>query len=483
MFLNEGSSSGRSSSWPVVLLLFVLATPLILAGAESANAQSTSLPPLDISEDGRHLVRSDGTPFFWLGDTAWELFHRLDREEATRYLRDRADKGFTVIQAVVLAQLGGLETPNPYGHMPLQENDPTQPNEAYFEHVDFIVDKAEELGLYVALLPTWGTYWKERSETKIFTERNARSFGQFLGNRYRDEPIIWVLGGDANIGSNEERAIINAMAEGLQAGDGGRHLMTYHPRGPGLSSEQLHTAPWLDFNMIQSSHGAHDHSNGRFVENDYALTPTKPTLDAEPRYERVPVGFYFENADPFDRFDAYDVRQAAYWALLAGAAGHTYGNNNVWQMWSPEHRPVLSASTPWSAALDHPGAFQMTYVRRLFTSRPFQKLAPDPELVVDGPEWSGAAVRGARAKDGSFAFVYSPRGAPFTVDTRRIEASQVKMIWYNPRYGTAHPLHTTSTRGFQTFTPPSSGRGHDWILILEDNAASFPLPGPPSVHE
>lgn len=449
---------------------------LILLAARPVEAQS-DVPPLEISEDGRHFVHPDGTPFFWLGDTAWELFHRLDREEATRYLEDRAEKGFTVIQAVVLAQLGGLDTPNPYGHTPLENNDPSRPNEAYFKHVDFVVNKAEELGLYVAMLPTWGTYWKSRGQT-IFTEQNARSFGHFLGERYREAPVIWVLGGDANIASAEERAIIDAMAEGLQAGGGDEHLMTYHPRGPGLSSEQVHSASWLDFNMIQSSHGARDHDNGTFVRHDYGLTPVKPTLDGEPRYEGIPVGFYFENSDPFERFDAYDVRQAAYWALLSGAAGHTYGNNSIWQMWSPEWEPVLSAKTPWHAALDHPGAFQMTYVRRLFTSRPFQKLAPDPDLVVQGPEGLGASVRAARAEDGSFAFVYSPRGAPFTVDTRRIEASSLKEIWYNPRYGTAHPTHTTTTAGFQTFTPPSEGRGHDWILILEDASASFPLPGP-----
>jgi len=239
----------------------------------------------------------------------------------------------------------------------------------------------------------------------------------------------------------------------------------------------VHAAPWLDFNMVQSSHGARDHRNDAFIENDYALTPTKPTLDGEPRYEAIPVGFYFENADPFARFDAYDVRQAAYWALLAGAAGHTYGNNNVWQMWSPGHDPVLSADTPWWEALDHPGAFQMTYVHRLFASRPFQTLVPAPQMVTAGSDEGGEAVRAARATDGSFAFVYSPRGAPFTLDTRQISASRIKMIWYNPRYGTAHPVHTTSTAGFQTFTPPSTGRGHDWVLILEDEAAAFPLPG------
>lgn len=69
--------------------------------------------------NGHFLEYADGCPFFYLGDTTWELFHRLNREEANFYLEDRARKGFTVIQAVVLAKLDGLNTPNAYRDVPL----------------------------------------------------------------------------------------------------------------------------------------------------------------------------------------------------------------------------------------------------------------------------------------------------------------------------------------------------------------------------
>src|SRR5205807_1704636 len=110
-----------------------------------------ALPRLQVSANRHFLVREDGSPFFYLGDTAWELFHRLKREEADRYLQDRAARRFTVIQAVVLAELNGLSDPNPYGHLPLQNNDPTRPNEDYFRHVDWIVNRAEALGLYIGM--------------------------------------------------------------------------------------------------------------------------------------------------------------------------------------------------------------------------------------------------------------------------------------------------------------------------------------------
>jgi len=411
---------------------------------------------LRVSDNHRHLAYEDGTPFFYLGDTAWELFHRLDLAEAGRYLEDRARKGFTVIQAVVLAELGGTSTPNANGDLPLVDRDPDRPNEAYFAHVDAAVTQAASLGLTVGMLPTWGTLWTTSAQrTPLLTAANAGTYGRFLGRRYSEAPVIWILGGDQNVNTPAERATMDALAHGLREGDGGTHLITFHPRGPGQSSIALHGAAWLDFNMIQSSHGARDHDNGLFVADDLALAPPKPTLDGEPRYESIPVGFY--NSGTWDalRFDDYDARQAAYWALLAGACGHTYGNNSIWQMWRPGLAPAIGACTPWYQALDHPGAFQMGHLRRLFESRPWQRLTPDSGLVVDGPREGGAKIRAARAVDESFAFVYTPRGEPFTVRMGAIQsaggATRVRATWYDPRYGIATVIHTGDNSGFQTF--------------------------------
>jgi len=452
-------------------LLHTLFFLLLIGFPEIAKTQR-----LLVSDNGRYLTHEDGRPFFYLGDTAWELFHRLSREEAERYLENRADKGFTVIQAVVLAQLGGLTVPNANGDLPLVDKDPRQPVEAYFQHVDAVVEKAASLGLFVGMLPTWGSYWSDvNSDQKIFTSESARAFGEYLGERYREAPVIWILGGDENINNEEERAIIEAMAAGLRTGDGGRHLITFHPRGPGRSSEYFHEAGWLDFNIYQSSHGNHDHDNGLYAEHDYQLTPTKPTLDGEPRYELIPAGFYFADANGFDWFDDYDCRQAAYWSVLGGACGHTYGHNSIWQMWAPGRNPVIGAAVPWYEAIDHPGAFQMRHLRKLFETYPFHKLTPGQSVILSGPASGGAKIRAAIADDASFAIIYSPRGESFTLDKAVLDAKRIKSSWFDPRYGIFHHAHTANTTGIQTYTPPTSGRGQDWVLVLEDAEREFSL--------
>jgi len=431
---------------------------------------------LKTSEDGRHIVKEDGSPFFYLGDTAWELFHRLDREEATRYLENRADKGFTVIQAVVLAELDGLNTPNPYGNKPLENNDPTKPNEAYFEHVDFIVNKAEELGLIIGMLPTWGDKFNKKWGVgpEVFTVENAEVFGEFLGKRYQNKPIIWILGGDRNPADAEDQSITRAMAKGIKTGDAGKHLLTYHPQGGSQSATWFHEDDWLDFNMFQSGHGKPANPNYEMTTQTYKRSPVKPVMDAEPCYEDHPINWKAANG----WFDEFDSRRAGYWSVLAGACGHTYGNHNIWQMWQPGRDPISVARTPWYQALDYPGAFQAGYMRNFFSSRPWQKLLPANEILSDAPNIGAKTTKAALASDGSFLLVYTPFGSNFIVDLSKMDAANLQCWWYNPRnHSSIYIKDMQNPKKVQAFDPPvDEEAGNDWVLVVDDAAMNFSSP-------
>jgi hypothetical protein len=92
-------------------------------------------------------------------------------------LEKRTEQGFTLIQAVALAEFEGIRQPNAYGDAALVGEDPAVPNEAYFRHVDWIVEKANGLGLVVGLSPTWGDkVGKTHGDgPQIFTRENARA--------------------------------------------------------------------------------------------------------------------------------------------------------------------------------------------------------------------------------------------------------------------------------------------------------------------
>jgi Protein of unknown function (DUF4038)/Putative collagen-binding domain of a collagenase len=458
----------------------------LVASLTSAQPATTrggrALPRLKVSDNARFLVTADGRPFFWLGDTAWELFHRLDREEAERYLSNRAARRFTVIQAVALAELDGLNEPNAYGERPLVDNDPARPNERYFAHVDWIVARANALGLYIGLLPTWGDKWNKKWGVgpEIFTVENAAAYGEWLGRRYRDAGIIWIVGGDRPVETEAQKAIVRAMALGLRTGDGGAHLITFHPTGGQSSSTPYHDEAWLDLNMRQNGHTAE--FTGRYDQTraDYDRTPVKPVLDGEPIYEDHPVSF---DAKKFGHSIAGDVRRPLYWDLFTGAFGHTYGHHSVWQMWQPGRTPVNNPLLPWTDALDQPGAAQMQHGRALLESRPFLTRIPDPDIIVAGPvptsvpgagRYAFAATRDA---SGSYAMVYAPVGRPFTVRLSKVTGPAIKAWWFNPRTGQATAIGTFPNSGERTFTPPDAGEMIDWVLVLDDAAKGFGAPG------
>ena len=425
---------------------------------------------LRVSDNKRFLINADGSPFFYLGDTAWELFHRLDREQADRYLTDRAAKGFTVIQAVVLSEIDGLSVPNSYGDLPLTDFNLDQPNEAYFKHVDYIVDKAASLGLYVGVLPAWGSHVSPRGPVTV---QNARRYGQFLGKRYAGKPVIWILGGDRPPGRN--RATWDELAAGLGEGDGGRGLITYHPCGGESSSRWFHGRPWLDFNMLQSGH-RHTSRNYSRILRDYQREPAKPTLDGEPAYEYPPDDMSEERP-----VGEAQVRRNAYQAVFSGAAGHTYGTHPVWQMYDPPRDPMWGVHTPWHKALDLPGARQMPHLKALMLSRPYPTRIPDPSIVLTPQEEDVdhvCATRDGLAGTGNATYLmaYFPTGRPMSLDVGRIASKQIRGWWFDPRTGQAGQPWEFANAGATDFTPPTES-GPDWVLVLDGVDSNYPPPG------
>jgi hypothetical protein len=404
-----------------------------------------------ISDNHHYLIDQEDKPFFNLGDTAWELFHRLNREEAELYLRNRAAKSFTVIQAVALAELDGHTDPNAYGHLPLVDLDPRHPavkegpNNDYWDHVDHIVDRANALGLVIGFLPTWGRYWHDpvKEGRPLFTRENAEIYGQWLGRRYKEKALIWILGGDRGINSDDQKEIIRALARGLRKGDSSNHLMTLHPPGGQGSSAWFHNDDWLAFNMRQNGHVAE--FTGRYAQTraDYDRFPVKPVLDGEPIYEDHPISF---DANRLGHSVAAELRRPLYWDLFSGACGHTYGHHSVWQMWQFGKLPINNPLMPWYEALDRPGAAQMQHARCLLESRPFLTRVPDDSVIVT--DRVPTSVPGAgryrfvatRDTGGSYAMVYAPAGRAFRVRMSVIQGKTVKTWWFNPRTGEAAPI-------------------------------------------
>lgn len=466
-------------------LFLILLSALVFAACKNGNEnkevdntgqeaeETTGISNLEISENNRYFQTEDGEPFFWLGDTGWLLFRMLDRDEAVEYLEDRKEKGFNVIQAMVLHS---LDVENAYGDKALNEENVAEPiitegsdfeNEEaydYWDHVDYIVEKAEEMGLYMALVPVWGS---NVNSGKV-SEEQVVKYGEFLTDRYKDyDHIIWFNGGDTF--GNEYTEVWNALGKTLKENNPDK-LMTFHPRGRTQSSDWFHNESWLDFNSFQSGHRRYDQDdteknygedNWRYVEVDYNMEPVKPTLDTEPSYEGIPEGLH----DPKEGFwDDNAVRRYGYWSVFAGAAGYTYGHSAVMQMHKAEGEVGAYGNEKlWSEALDDPGARQMKYLKELMLDFPYFERVPDQSLILNQGERYDYLVS-TRGED--YALIYTYTGRNIEVDLSKL-GKEVEASWFNPRNGEKETIETVEGDR-HTFNPPGEEEeGNDWVLILD----------------
>lgn len=422
---------------------------------------------LCVSKQHRYLITADGTLTYLIGDTAWELFHRLSREQTMHYLDTRREQGFNLIQAVILAELGGLNTPNAYGDCPLGKNesgvyDPMLPNEAYFAHVDFVIAEAQKRGLYVGLLPTWGDKWNQMwgAGPEIFTPDNAYRYGKLLGERYRTyNNIIWILGGDRPLNTDRHYAIIDAMARGLTDGDGGKFPITLHPSGASSSSAYVHDRDWLSFNMMQSGHGRPSPYCFDMMLEDYHRQPTKPVMDGEPCYEDHPINFDAANG----YYDAYDVRLAAYRNLFCGACGNTYGHHSIWGFRREDERSAYYPNA-WETALHRPGAENIRIYAQFIADHPWYHMVPMPELVLDNPH--NAAFTAAAATEDA-VYLYLPAGVGVRLDMAKLPFVPTKSTLFSPQDGTYDDRAVCLTGdGMLTLPGRAAGRFMDAVVVL-----------------
>jgi hypothetical protein len=329
--------------------------------------------------------------------------------------------------------------------------------------------------LNIALLPTWGDKinkgtWGTGPE--IFNTENAKVYGKWIGNRYKDKKnIIWVLGGDRNPRNESDVAIWRALASGIVEATNGKAVITFHPQPCDFGSAQwFHKDEWLSFNMFQNGH-CRDNTVYDKIQAAYNLQPAKPVMDAEPIYEDHPVCF---NVKDLGTSSAYDVRKFAYLDLFAGTHGHTYGCHDIWQFYSTNREAVNGPHVYWQQAMDLPGANQMTLVRKLMESHPILERVPDQTIIKENDYSAAERVQATRGDD--YLFVYTAAGKPFTVLPGKIKGTTLQAYWFDPRNGKTTDIGKVEITEPKKFTPPSTGYGHDWILVVDDAARNYLKP-------
>jgi hypothetical protein len=441
-----------------------------------ANAGlSQVMDGLKVSANGHYLVdEANGKPVFLLADTAWNL-GALKLEEIDTYLQSRADHGFNAIM-FALNFSPQAEEKNAYGEPAYIGADKTDLNPAYFATCDQIVKHAAARGLYVVLYPMWAG--EKAGTMNFYTPAQLELIGRELGSRYGGDPnVIFSAGGEATPHYIDVDRV-NAMGRGLKEGCAGRNLVTVHPMSPFSSSDYYASSPWLDFNLIQAKSGVAP-ANTAFdaaalVLKDWTRKPARPTMMGEHRYESG------TQEDPIIQ------RRSLYQCVFAGACGHVYGHDALWQM-TPHTgaKWMLHSWTPgvkvWTDALNAPGVQSLHLITELLYSHPYLERIPDQALVLAG---QGADVfsRIEATRDGTvgnrdatYLMAYLSAPAKVTLDTSVIAAQTLKTYWFDPATGATEVIQERFPNP-QSLTLEPRTQGHDWVVVIEGASRNYPRP-------
>lgn len=431
-------------------------------------------PDLRVSDDNRWLERRDtGEKVFMMADSAWRLF-ALTPEEQNFYFSDRKSKGFNsfYIGLMTYWSTEGREK-NANGVAPLNdETDTLDWNWGYFNYMKSLIERAERNGFYVYLMV--GS--PANSDRPMFVgsgnTTKARAWGKKVAEYFNDNGnIIYSLGQD-RWPDTDGLDLHRAMAEGLLEGTTGQSvawnqespywddvLITYHPRGSGNpASYWFHTDPWLSLESNQIYSGNRQDEIWDRMQSERALSPTKPVWLMEGTYEGRTQ--YVPEGDPI--VDAYWMRYTAYNAFMGGGFGTSYGYDTLYRFTS-EWRDYMGAG----------GSYDMKHVVDVFTddSKPFWDLLTD-QSIVGNPSTGFHKKLGMISKDKTYGYIYLPRGGGVDVLLSKFSPDTVELSWMDASNGNISSISSESTSGTKRFTAPASGKGNDYVLIIESASGS-----------
>lgn len=417
--------------------------------------------PIRVSADGRRFVHADGTPFFWLADTAWNGVLKADPGDWERYLDARRQQGFTAVQFVSTHWRAFPK--DRWGETAYTGERRIRINPRFFQRLEGKVEAINRHGLVAAPVVLWAL--KPPSPAAVLAEEDLVKLAKYIVARWGAYHVVWILGGDGNyLGERAER-----WRRIGRAVFGRRHdrLVTMHPGGLLWVADEFRAEPWFDFIGYQSGHGdSAEHLRWLVFgppAREWRKRPPRPIVNLEPNYESH---LAYHSRRPFT---AFHVRRALYWSLLISpTAGVTYGNHGIW-FWAerpqvPTDHPHSGVAPVWSEALFSEGARSVSLLKRFFSSIEWWKLLPCPELLLEQPgtpEEPQKFVAAAKAEDGTLAVIYTPEGGRLKLRAELLRLP-AEAVWFDPRTGDRRPAGTVAGERAELATP-SEG---DWGLLL-----------------
>ena len=369
-------------------------------------------------------------------------------------------------------------------------------NPRYYDVVDLKIACMLETGLVPCILGSWGYFLPAMGLPKM------KQHWRNLVARYGAYPVVWCLAGETTLPTyshwlkpgafglpQEEMAQLAAgwteMSHTLRGLDPYHNPLCTHP-SPSTSTsgrKALVDEGTVDFDMLQTGHGGYEslEPTVQAVTAAVAQAPRMPVINGEVNYEGI-MGA-----------SSAEVQRFLFWTCItAGAAGHTYGANGIWQMNSRDDEPH-QGYTPnwgdafWQDAMCLPGSAQVGLGRKFLERYPWWLFAPRAEPALPAGHLS-AYVSGI---PGAVAIYYRPVGAiageiaghcpgrPWLCACQGDgePGAHYRAFYLNPRNGAETDLGAVAPDLDGFWTVPVKPTMEDWVLVLEDLEALARIAG------
>jgi len=409
---------------------------------------------LRVSDNRRYLCQADGTPFLWMGDTAWVGPMKSAEADWESYLAERVSKHFTVIQIGPAPWWAGKQ--DAAGNTPFIGEGIGRLNPAFWQAYERKVQVANERGLFVLMVglmePT--TRYPGADDARRFARQiAARLYGNFVAFSPSFDS------GYRELGNEVGEAIRDATHV---------HLITEHPgtttgKPVNTIAEAYFDQSYLDFAGDQTGH------NGGNLElcarqaiewnlHLYRREPHKPVINLEAMYD----------TEGKTAFNAYGARSFGWRSWLSGAMGYTYGTD-LYQWTTDSAKPDF-----WRKAMALPSSKQMSCLHDFLAGIEWWQLEPAPEWILNPPAEYRRRTALARTAHRDRAVAYLPDQDGVNIDMSGFP-SPVTAVWFDPTNGkhSKSGPGRISNQGHHEFKPPSmnSMGDNDWVLVLKTTPA------------
>ena len=424
--------------------------------------------PIQLATDRRNLIHTEGTPFFWLADTAWNGPLLSTDGEWDRYLAARTRQNFSAVQWVA-THWRASPTGDISGQLAFEGAEPIKINPAFFQRLDGKIESIVAAGLVSVPVMLWAIGAGNNPTIDPgygLSEADAILLARYQVARWAAFPTVWILAGDGKY-FGDYAARWRRIGQAT-FGDQPHAPVAIHCGGEQWPAEEFRGEPWLDILGYQSGHGDSDKTLNWIVNGppatDWQKEPRLFQLNLEPAYENHVA---YHSRQPHT---PHSVRMAMYWSLLnAPTAGVSYGGHGVWGWDDGKTAPMDHGNSgtplPWQQALTMPGAEDVTYIANTFTSIAWWTLFPAPQLLLDQPGNTDVRktilVSASDARD--LIVAYTPAGGEIRLNAAPIPAG-LKGTWHDPRTGAQHSASSTTSGSVSTYIAPDDD---DWLLIIQ----------------